>query len=202
MLNHLKSHALSYSLAAVVVLFFMGQALVSSWNDGTNPFAPEPVEASIDVASAARYLVLEKTNLELHEQNDQLSSQNDQLSSQNDQLSVQNGQLYKANYKLTKENSQLHDANTELHVENTQLQQHIQRLHEAIKEKEELTESQKRELGLRHQQLANYEHAFDAMNAPTKAVKQAVMKQSQTDAGLIQLAKETLGVDVEVRECR
>jgi len=202
MLNHLKSHALSYSLAAVVVLFFIGQAVISTLKNETNPFAPQPVEAAIDVASAARFLVMEKRNLELNTENDQLNAHNDQLSAENELLNGQNGQLHKANYKLDKENSHLHQANNELHKENQQLQQQIQRLQDVIKEKEDLTESQKRELGRRHQQLANYEHAFEAMNAPSIEVKQTVLKKTETDAGLIKLAKETLGVDVEVRECR
>ena len=50
--------------------------------------------------------------------------------------------------------------------------------------------------------MATYEQAFEAMNAPSMAVKQTVLKKTETDGGLIKLAKETLGVDVEVRECR
>lgn len=40
------------------------------------------------------------------------------------------------------------------------------------------------------------------MNAPKKEVKQTVQKKTKTDAGLVQLAKETLGVDVTVKECQ
>ena len=55
MLNHLKSHALSYSLAAAVALFFIGQAVISNLKNETNAFAPEPVEGAIDVAPVAGF---------------------------------------------------------------------------------------------------------------------------------------------------
>jgi len=216
MLNHLKSHALSYSLAAVVVLFFVAQAVITSLKNEASPFAPQSVEAAIDPASAARFLVLEQKNLELTAENEQLNTQNNQLNAQYDLLNGQNGLLHQANYKLNRENGQLHKANdklneensdlhhasSELQKENQQLQEQIQRLQEIIKEKEDLTENQKRELGRRHQQLADYERAFEAMNAPTKAVKQTVLKKTKTDAGLVALAKETLGVDIEVKACQ
>lgn len=195
MLNHLKSHALSYGLAAVVVIFFTGQALIWSWPHETNPFEPQAVEAAFDIGSAEKIMGLEQKNYQLYTQNEQLSSQNEQLYTKNQQL---NGQ----NQKLNSQNEQLSAKNDQLHKENTQLYQQITQLHEVIKEKEELAASQTRELGLRHQQLASYEQAFEAMNAPSKTVKQAVMKQTETDAGLVKLAKETLGVDVEVRDCR
>lgn len=188
MLNHLKTHAFSYSLAAVVVIFFTGQAVIWSWQHDTNPFEPQAVEAAIDVASAERYLVMEQTNQQLYAEKEQLYAEKEQLSAKNLQLSDQNNQLHKTN--------------NQLHRENNQLLQQIKQLQEIIKEKEELAAAQTRELGLRHQQLVNYEHAFEAMNAPSKKVKQAVLKQAETDAGLVKLAKETLGVDVEVRECR
>jgi len=209
MLNHLKSHALSYSLAAVVVFFFLGQAVISTLKNEANPFSPQPVEAAIDAASEARFLILEQKNLELAAEKDQLNAQYDLLNGQNGllhqanyKLNRENGQLHKANDKLNQENRDLYQASSELHKENQQLQEQIQRLQEIIKEKEDLTENQKRELGKRHQQLADYERAFEAMNAPTKAVKQTVLKKTKTDAGLIQLAKETLGVDIQVKECQ
>lgn len=224
MLNHLKSHALSYSLAAAVILFFIGQAMISNLKNETNAFAPEPVEAAIDVAPAAGFqVVLEQKNLELIAENDQLNAQYDLLNGQygrlhksnyklnqenghlhnaNFILNRENGELHEANFTLNQENSHLHQTNGELNKENQQLQQQIQRLQEIIKEKEDLTQSQKRELGQQHQQLAAYARAIDAMNAPKKEVKQTVQKKTKTDAGLVQLAKETLGVDVTVKECQ
>lgn len=224
MLNHLKSHALSYSLAAAVVLFFIGQAVISNLKNETNAFAPEPVEGAIDVAPVAGFqVVLEKKNLELIAENDQLNAQYDLLNGQygrlhksnyklnqenghlhnaNFILNRENGELHEANFTLNEENSHLHQTNGELNKENQQLQQQIQRLQGIIKEKEDLTQSQKRELGQQHQQLAAYARAIDAMNAPKKEVKQTVQKKTKTDAGLVQLAKETLGVDVTVKECQ
>ena len=224
MLNHLKSHAWSYSLAAAVVLFFIGQAVISNLKNETNAFAPEPVEAAIDVAPVAGFqVVLEQKNLELIAENDQLNAQYDLLNGQNGRLhksnyklnqenghlhnanfilNRENGELHEANFTLNQENSHLHQTNGELNKENQQLQQQIQRLQEIIKEKEDLTQSQKRELGQQHQQLAAYARAIDAMNAPKKEVKQTVQKKTKTDAGLVQLAKETLGVDVTVKECQ
>lgn len=224
MLNHLKSHALSYSLAAAVVLFFIGQGVISNLKNETNAFAPEPVEAAIDVAPVAGFqVVLEQKNLELIAENDQLNAQYDLLNGQNGRLhksnyklnqenghlhnanfilNRENGELHEANFTLNQENSHLHQTNGELNKENQQLQQQIQRLEEIIKEKEDLTLSQKRELGQQHQQLADYARAIDAMNAPKKEVKQTVQRKTKTDAGLVQLAKETLGVDVTVKECQ
>jgi DNA repair exonuclease SbcCD ATPase subunit len=224
MLNHLKSHALSYSLAAAVILFFIGQAMISNLKNETNAFAPEPVEAAIDVTPAAGFqVVLEQKNLELIAENDQLNAQYDLLNGQygrlhksnyklnqenghlhnaNFILNRENGDLHEANFTLNQENSHLHQTNGELNKENQQLQEQIQRLQEIIKEKEDLTQSQKRELGQQHQQLAAYARAIDAMNAPKKEVKQTVQKKTKTDAGLVQLAKETLGVDVTVKECQ
>ena len=224
MLNHLKSHALSYSLAAAVILFFIGQAMISNLKNETNAFAPELVEAAIDVAPAAGFqVVLEQKNLELIAENDQLNAQYDLLNGQygrlhksnyklnqengnlhnaNFILNRENGDLHEANFTLNQENSHLHQTNGELNKENQQLQEQIQRLQEIIKEKEDLTQSQKRELGQQHQQLAAYARAIDAMNAPKKEVKQTVQKKTKTDAGLVQLAKETLGVDVTVKECQ
>lgn len=247
MLNHLKSHALSYSLAAAVVLFFIGQAVISNLKNETNPFEPQQVEA----APAAGFLGVEQKNLELAAEKDQLNAQYDLITGQNGQLhksnyklNQENGQLHKANFNLNKENGRLHKANLnlneengqlhnanfilsrengelheanatlnqenshlhqtngELHEENQQLQQQIQRLQEIIKEKEDLTATQRRELGQKHQQLVAYERAIDAMNAPKKELKQTVLKKTKTDAGLVQLAKETLGVDVTVKECQ
>jgi len=251
MLNHLKSHALSYSLAAAVGLFFIGQAVISNLKNETNPFEPQPVEAASDVAPEAGFLVMEEKKLELTTKNDQLNAQYDLITGQNGQLhksnyklnqengllhkanfnlseengrlhkanlnlNEENGELQNANFILTRENSELHDANLtlnqenshlhqangELNKENEQLQQQVQRLQEIIKEKEDLTANQKRELRRQHQALTAYERAIDAMNAPKKEVKQAVLKKTKTDDGLVQLAKETLGVDVTVKECQ
>lgn len=181
MLNHLKSHVVAYSLAAVVVMFFTGQAVLWSWQNETNLMAPQPVEAAVDLASVEKISGLEQRNEELYAQNNQLNEQNEQLQDQNGQLRQQNGQL---------------------RHQNGQLREQITQLREVIKEKDELAATQTRELGLRHQQLAEYEQVLEAMKAQTPIIKQAVMKQAETDAGLVKLAKETLGVDVEVRECR
>lgn len=181
MLNHLKSHVVAYSLAAVVVMFFTGQALLWSWQHETNLMEPQPVEAAVDLASGERVSGLEQKNQELYAQNNRLNDQNEQLHEQNGQLRQQNGQL--------------RQQNGQLHRQITQLQ-------EIIKEKDALAAAQIRELGLRHQQLANYEQALDAMKAQTPMVQEAVLKQTKTDAGLVKLARETLGVEVEVKECR
>ena len=181
MLNHLKSHILAYGLAAVVVIFFAGQAILWSWQPETNFIEPQSVEAAVDRISAEKVSGLELKNEQLYAQNNQLSEQNGQLDEQN---------------------SQLRHENTQLHQQNGQLRQKIIQLHEVIKEKDALAATQIRELGLRHQQLAEYEQVLEAMKAQTPIVKQAVLKQAETDAGLVKLARETLGVDVEVRECR
>lgn len=181
MLNHLKSHILAYGFAAVVVIFFAGQAILWSWQHETNFIEPQSVEAAVDRASAEKVLGLEQKN--------------EQLYAQNNQLSEQNGQLAEKNGQLRQENNQLHR-------QNGQLRQQITQLQEAIKEKDALAATQVRELGLRHQQLANYEQALEAMKVQTPMVKQAVHKQAETDAGLVKLARETLGVEVQVKECR
>lgn len=181
MLNHLKSHIVAYGLAAVVVVFFTGQAIIRSWQQDTNFIEPQSVEAAVDMASLEKVSGLELKNQQLYAQNDQLQEQNDQLHEQNNELREQNGQL--------------RHQNGQLHRQITQLQ-------EAIKEKDELAVTQTRQLAQRHQQLAEYEQVLEAMRAQTPIVKQAVLKQAETDAGLVKLAKETLGVDVEVRECR
>ncbi|MBX3301639.1 MAG: hypothetical protein KF693_05440 [Nitrospira sp.] len=181
MLNHLKSHVMAYSLAAVVVMFFTGQALLWSWQQETNLMDPQPVEAAVDLASVEMVSGLEQRNQELYAQNDRLNGQNEQLREQNGQLRQQNGQLRQ---------------------QNGQLRQQITQLQEVIKEKDALAATQIRELGLRHQQLANYEQALEAMKAQTPMVQEAVLKQTKTDAGLVKLARETLGVEVEVKECR
>ena len=251
MLNHLKSHALSYSLVAAVVVLFIGQAVISNLKNETNPFEAQPVEAATDLAPETGFLVQEQTHLKLTAGNDQHNAQYDLMTGQNGQLhksnyklnqengllhkanfnlSEENGQLHKtnlnlneqngrlqnanfiltrengelqdANVTLNEENSQLHQTNGELHKENQELQQQVERLQEMIREKEELTANQKRELRRQHQQLTAFERAFDAGNAPKKEVKQAVLKKTKTDDGLVQLAKETLGVDVMVKECQ
>jgi DNA repair exonuclease SbcCD ATPase subunit len=181
MLNHLKSHVVAYSLAAVVALFFAGQAVLWSSQHETNLIEPQSVEAAVDPASAEKFAKLDQENQQLQEQNGQLYQQNNQLYAQNDQIQEQNGQL---------------------RHQNNQLNRQIKQLQEVIKEKNELAAIQTRELGLRHQQLANYEQALAAMKAQTPMVEQAVRKQTKTDAGLVKLARETLGVEVEVRECR
>ncbi len=181
MLNHLKSHVVAYSLAAVVALFFAGQAVLWSSQHETNLIEPQSVEAAVDPASAEKFAKLDQENQQLQEQNGQLYQQNNQLYAQNDQIQEQNGQL---------------------RHQNSQLNRQIKQLQEVIKEKNELAAIQTRELGLRHQQLANYEQALAAMKAQTPMVEQAVRKQTKTDAGLVKLARETLGVEVEVRECR
>lgn len=181
MLNHLKSHVVAYSLAAVVVIFFTGQAVIWSWQSETNLMEPQPVEAAVDLASLESVSGLEQRNQELYAQNSQLNEQNEQLEDKNGQLLQQNGQL---------------------RHQNGQLRQQITQLQEVIKEKDELAATQTRELGLRHKQLAEYEQVLEAMKVQTPIIKQAVLKQAETDAGLVKLAKETLGVDVEVRECR
>ena len=181
MLNHLKSHVVAYSLAAVVVMFFTGQALLWSWQHETNLMEPQPVEAAVDLASIERVSGLEQKNQDLYAQTNRLNDQNEQLREQNGQLRHQNGQL--------------RQQNGQLHRQITQLQ-------EVIKEKDALAATQMRELGLRHQQLANYEQALEAMKAQTPMVQEAVLKQTKTDAGLVKLARETLGVEVEVKECR
>ncbi len=181
MLNHLKSHVVAYSLAAVVALFFAGQAVLWSSQHETNLIEPQSVEAAIDPAAAEKFAKLDQENQQLQEQNGQLHTQNNQLYAQNGQLQEQNGQLRQ---------------------QNNQLNRQIKQLQDVIKEKDELATTQARELGLRHQQLANYEQALEAMKAQTPMVEQAVRKQTKTDAGLVKLARETLGVEVEVRECR
>jgi tetratricopeptide (TPR) repeat protein len=181
MLNHLKSHVVAYSLAAVVVTFFTGQAVIWSWQHEANLMEPQPVEAAIELASVERISGLEQRNQELYAQNNQLNDQNEQLHDQNGQLRQQNGQLRQ---------------------QNGQLRQQITQLQEVIKEKDALAATQVRELGLRHQQLANYEQALEAMKAQTPMVQEAVLKQTKTDAGLVKLARETLGIEVEVKECR
>lgn len=181
MLNHLKSHMLAYGIAAVVVVFFAGQAIIGSWQHKPSLIAPQPAEAAIDPASAEKVLGLEQKNEQLYAQNNQLSDQNGQLDEQNSQLRRENGQL---------------------HRQNGQLRQQITQLHEVIKEKDALAATQTRELGQRHHQLAEYERVLEAMKAQTPIIKQAALKQAETDAGLVKLARETLGVDVEVRECR
>jgi small-conductance mechanosensitive channel len=188
MLNHLKSHVVAYSLAAVVTLFFAGQAIIWSSQHETNLLEPQPVEAAVDVAWAEKFAKLDQESQQLQEQNGQLYQQNNQLYAQNDQLQQQNGQLQEHNGQLRQHNNQLN--------------RQIKQLQEVIKEKNELAAIQTRELGLRHQQLANYEQALAAMKAQTPMVEQAVRKQTKTDAGLVKLARETLGVEVEVRECR
>lgn len=181
MLNHLKSHVMAYSLAAVVVMFFTGQAVIWSWQHETNLMEPQQVEAAVDLVSVEKISGLEQRNQELYAQNDQLRDQNQQLHDQNGQLRQQNGQLRQ---------------------QNGQLRQQITQLQEVIKEKDALAATQARELGLRHQQLANYEQALEAMKVQTPMVQEAVLKQTKTDAGLVKLARETLGVEVEVKECR
>lgn len=181
MLNHLKSHVVAYSLAAVVVMFFTGQAIIWSWQHETNLLEPQPVEAAVDVASTEKFAKLDQENQQLQEQNGRLYAQNDQLQEQNGRLRQQNGQLRQ---------------------QNGQLRQQITQLQEVIKEKDALAATQSRELGKRHQQLADYEQALEAMKVQTPMVKQAVLKQAETDAGLVKLARETLGVEVEVKECR
>ncbi len=181
MLNHLKSHVVAYSLAGVVIMFFTGQAVIWSWQNETNFMEPQSVEAAVDVASVERISGLEQRNHELYAQNNQLNDQNEQLENQNGQLRQQNGQLRQ---------------------QNGQLRQQITQLQEVIKEKDALAATQIRELGLRHQQLANYEQALEAMKAQTPMVQEAVLKQTKTDAGLVKLARETLGIEVEVKECR
>lgn len=181
MLNHLKSHVMAYSLAAVVVMFFTGQAVIWSWQHETNLMEPQSVEAAVDLVSVEKISGLEQRNQELYAQNDQLRDQNQQLHDQNGQLRQQNGQLRQ---------------------QNGQLRQQITQLQEVIKEKDALAATQARELGLRHQQLANYEQALEAMKVQTPMVQEAVLKQTKTDAGLVKLARETLGVEVEVKECR
>lgn len=181
MLNHLKSHVVAYSLAAVVVMFFTGQAVIWSWQNETNLMEPQPVEAAVDLASVERISRLEQRNQELYAQNNQLNDQNEQLHDQNGRLRQQNGQLRQ---------------------QNGQLRQQITQLQEVIKEKDALAATQVRELGLRHRQLADYEQAMEAMKVQTPMVQEAVLKQTKTDAGLVKLARETLGVEVEVRECR
>ncbi|MDH4084430.1 MAG: hypothetical protein OEV99_13380 [Nitrospira sp.] len=188
MLNHLKSHVVAYSLAAVVALFFAGQAVLWSSQHETNLMEPQSVEAAIDPASAEKFAKLDQENQQLQEQYGQLHQQNNQLYAQNDQLEEQNGQLQEQNGQLRHQNNQLN--------------RQIKQLQEVIKEKNELAAIQTRELGLRHQQLANYEQALTAMKTQTPMVEQAVRKQTKTDAGLVKLARETLGVEVEVRECR
>lgn len=181
MLNHLKSHVVAYSLAAVVVMFFTGQAVIWSWQSETNLIEPQPVEAAVDLASVERISRLEQRNQELYAQNNQLNEQNEQLHDQNGQLRQQNGQLRR---------------------QNGQLRQQITQLQEIIKEKDALAVTQARELGLRHRQLADYEQALEAMKVQTPMIQEAVLKQTKTDAGLVKLARETLGIEVEVRECR
>ena len=181
MLNHLKSHVVAYSLAAVVVMFFTGQAIIWSWQHETNLLEPQPVEAAVDVASLEKVSGLEQKNQELYAQNNQLHEQNEQLHEKNGELRQQNGQL---------------------RHQNGQLRQQITQLQEVIKEKDALAATQSRELGLRHQQLADYEQALEAMKVQTPMVQEAVLKQTKTDAGLVKLARETLGIEVEVKECR
>ena len=181
MLNHFKSHVVAYSLAAVVVMFFTGQALIWSWQHETNLLEPQPVEAAVDAASLEKVSGLEQKNHELYAQNGQLQEQNGQLQEKNGELRQQNGQLRQ---------------------QNGQLRQQITQLQEVIKEKDALAATQSRELGLRHQQLANYEQALEAMKVQTPMVQEAVLKQTKTDAGLVKLARETLGVEIEVKECR
>jgi chromosome segregation ATPase len=188
MLNHLKSHVVAYSLAAVVALFFAGQAVLWSSQHETNLIQPQSVEAAVDPASAEKFAKLDQENQQLHEQNGQLHTQNNHLNTQNNQLYAQNDQLQEQNGQLRQQNSQLN--------------RQIKQLQEVIKEKDALAATQTRELGLRHQQLANYEQALEAMKAQTPMIEQAVRKQTKTDAGLVKLARETLGVEVEVRECR
>ena len=110
--------------------------------------------------------------------------------------------LEQRNQELYAQNNQLNEQNDQLQGQNGELRQQITQLQEVIKEKDELAATQIRELGLRHQQLAEYEQVLEAMKVQTPIIKQAVLKQTETDAGLVKLAKETLGVDVEVRECR
>lgn len=181
MLNHLKSHVVAYSLAAVVVMFFTGQAIIWSWQHETNLLEPQPVEAAVDLASLEKVSGLEQKNQELYAQNNQLHEQNEQLHEKNGELRQQNGQL---------------------RHQNGQLRQQITQLQEVIKEKDALAATQSRELGLRHQQLADYEQALEAMKVQTPMVQEAVLKQTKTDAGLVKLARETLGIEVEVKECR
>jgi chromosome segregation ATPase len=181
MLNHLKSHVVAYSLAAMVIMFFTGQAILWSWQNETNFMEPQPAEAAVDVASIERISGLEQRNHDLYAQNNQLNDQSEQLHNQNGQLRQQNGQLRQ---------------------QNGQLRQQITQLQEVIKEKDALAAAQVRELGLRHRQLANYEQALEAMKVQTPMVQEAVLKQTKTDAGLVKLARETLGVEVEVKECR
>lgn len=188
MLNHLKSHVVAYSLAAVVVLFFAGQAIIWSSQHETNLIEPQSVEAAVDVASTEKFAKLDQENQQLQEQNGRLHAQNNQLYAQNDQLQEQNGRLRQQNGQLRQQNGQL--------------RQQITQLQEVIKEKDALAATQSRELGKRHQQLADYEQALEAMKVQTPMVQEAVLKQTKTDAGLVKLARETLGVAVEVRECR
>jgi regulator of replication initiation timing len=171
----------AYSLAAVVVMFFTGQALIWSWQHETNLLEPQPVEAAVEAASFEKVSGLEQKNQELYAQNSQLHEQNGQLQEKNGELRQQNGQLRQ---------------------QNGQLRQQITQLQEVIKEKDALAATQSRELGLRHQQLANYEQALEAMKVQTPMVQEAVLKQTKTDAGLVKLARETLGVEIEVKECR
>ena len=100
MLNHLKSHVVAYSLAAVVVMFFTGQAIIWSWQHETNLLEPQPVEAAVDVSSLEKVSGLEQKNQELYAQNNQLHEQNEQLHEKNGELRQQNGQLRHQNGQL------------------------------------------------------------------------------------------------------